>query len=214
MNQTFSSVCRHVGDLELPAFSGTRIMMMPVILGDMASVPAMLDGWKSALLNLFSLCPQHHGKVGYLTIDEKTVSAGQTHRREGAHVDGVFKGSCGGWGGGGGGWGSVGNGMLTVSNIVGCRAWNQDFMGQPGYDGECDHMLDQVTPESETIFGAGQVYWVDGLCVHESMPMQEAAERQFVRLSMPSTAPWFEGYTENPLGVKPTGEILGRRAFM
>jgi hypothetical protein len=46
------------------------------------------------------------------------------------------------------------------------------------------------------------------------MPMKTATKRQFVRLSLPSDGPWFEGYTENPLGIKPPVEILPRREFM
>ncbi len=58
------------------------------------------------------------------------------------------------------------------------------------------------------------VYWMHGLCVHESVPQYKTVPRQFVRLSLPSRAPWFEGYTENPYGVMPTGPILPRREFM
>lgn len=54
---------------------------------------------------------------------------------------------------------------------------------------------------------------VDGLCVHESVEQKEDCERIFVRLSMPSAAPWFEGYTKNPLGILPTGKILPKREF-
>ena len=54
-------------------------------------------------------------------------------------------------------------------------------------------------------------YWMNATCVHESLPMRSNTRRQLLRLSLPSTAPWFEGYTESPLGVKPTGPILPRR---
>lgn len=61
---------------------------------------------------------------------------------------------------------------------------------------------------------AGVVYGCGALTVHKSIPMVKDTPRQFVRLSMPSDAPWYEGYTVNPLGVKPTGPIHDRRAFM
>lgn len=64
------------------------------------------------------------------------------------------------------------------------------------------------------MFKPNVVYWVDGLCVHESVPMVRDCDRQFSRLSMPSDAPWFEGYTVNPLGVMPSGEILPARKYM
>ena len=206
---TFESCFHKVGSISLPAFSGTRVMMLPLVLGDLSSVPPNLSAWKETLSRLFDM-GGHVGEVGYLTIDEKQVKAGATHRRAGAHVDGIYQGKAGPWGGGG--WGSAGNGMLTVSSVAGCRAWAGQFSGWPGFEGECDHLLEQA--EGETVFDAGEVYWVDGLCVHESLPMQADTPRQFVRLSLPSNAPWFEGYTENPLGVMPTGAILPRRTFM
>jgi len=209
----FESVFKHIGETKLPGFSGTRVMMMPIIIGDLNSIPESLAHYRETFKALFSMSDsKHHGQVGYITIDEKKVEAGKTHRRSGLHVDGVYDGKCGSWGGGG--WGSVGNGMLTVSSIPGCKAYLQKFDGDVGRDGECDKIADQCQEKNATVFGAGQVYWVDGLCVHESIPLTETADRQFVRLSMPSTAPWFEGYSENPLGIKPTGPILARRKFM
>ena len=212
MTDSFESKFKKIGEITLPNYEGKRVMMLPVIIGDETSLPEMLGEWKVTFHALSNMAPQHKGAVGYLTLDEKIVKPETTHRRAGKHVDGVFRGSVGGWGGGGG-WGSVGNGMLTVSSHPGCRAWNQTFIGKPGYEGECDHLADQCNGEG-TLFGAGEVYWVDGLCVHESIPMVEETARQFVRLSMPSKAPWFEGYTANPLGVMPTGPILPRRQFM
>ena len=176
------------------------------------------------LIGLFDM-QDYHGKVGYLTICEKHLSEGETHRRAGKHVDGVYKNAAGGWGGGGGGWGGgidptpglemqKSTGMLTASSVRGCKAWKQDFSGWPGDEGECEHLSYQCLDGSAEILSENTVYWVDALCVHESLPMKFATNRQFVRLSLPSTAPWFDGYTENSLGVKPTGPILERRPFM
>ena len=209
----FVSSCQSRGRVDLPAFSGTRIMMMPLILGDLSSVPEFLNHYKPTLQALFNL-GGNKGRVGYLTIDEKIVTSGSTHRRQGLHVDGIYQGRAGGWGGGGGGWGSAGNGMLTVSSVAGCKAWNQQFVGWPGQEGECEHLKDQCQDATELLFSANEVFWVDGLCVHESVPMSQNTPRQFVRLSLPSDGPWFEGYTENPLGIKPSAEILPRRQFM
>jgi hypothetical protein len=210
----FTSTFKEVGAVTLPPFSGRKIMMMPVVLGDVESIPSSLSHWNETLEKLFDM-GGHKGDVGYLTLHEKIVQPAQTHRRGGLHVDGIYQGRSGAWGGGGGGsWGSVGNGMLTVSSHAGCRAWNQQFEGWPGDEGECDHLADQCLRESGTLFLPNTVYWVDGLCVHESVPLTTTANRQFVRLSMPSDGPWFEGYTVNDKGVLPTGPILRRRSFM
>ena len=206
----FTSAFRKVGELKLPPYSGTRVMMLPIVLGHRATLPEFVSHYSWTAQRMFDMTdPAHLGKVGYLTIDERLILAGRTHRRAGMHVDG---GNDRGWGGGGG-WASKAHGMLTVSSHVGCRAWAQDFDGEVGEEGSCEHLFDQLQ-SSGTLLGPGEVYWLDGMCVHESLAQPFDVKRQFVRLSMPSTAPWYEGYTENPLGVEPTGEILPRRKFM
>lgn len=212
----FDSVFERVAEVQLPKFSGVRVMMLPVIIGDVNSLPDFVSGYRTCFEQMCAHAQEHNGKVGYLTIDEKVVEPKSTHRRGGAHVDGVYNGGAGGWGGGGGGsWGSHGNGMLTVSSPAGCRAWNQFFEGWPGMEGEAEHLLGQAKDENCTLFEPNVLYWVDGLCVHESVPFTEATQRQFVRLSLPNEGPWFEGYTVNPLGVMPTGPILpARTQFM
>lgn len=215
-DMSFESMFELVGEVSLPEFSGVRVMMLPVIIGKDESLPDFVENYKETFRQMCAATQagKHTGKVGYLTIDEKVVVPGTTHRRGGLHVDGIYQGGAGGWGGGGGSWGSVGNGMLTVSNPAGCRAYRQNFDGWPGFEGECDHLADQCDPTKATLFEPNTLYWVDGLCVHESVPMESATRRQFVRLSLPSCGPWFEGYTENPLGVMPTGPILPRREFL
>ncbi len=214
--EEFDSLCRKVGGVELPGFTGVRVMMMPVVIGDLDKVPAQLQMWQQTLKELFDMADPFTGQIGYLTIDEKRVKPGHSHRRMGYHVDGVHDGGVGGWGGGrGGGWGSVGTGMLTVASHIGCRAWNKvGVKGWPDKEGGCEHLANQFAPQDAIVFQPNEVYWLDGLCVHESLLQPAPVLRQFVRLSMPSEAPWFEGYTKNPHGVEPTGPVLPRRQFM
>ena len=189
----FNSIYRKVWNhskIEFPEFTGERIMMMPVELGYLSGIP---DQYYGLLSNLYDVTESRFiGKVGYLTIDEQELQPEQTLRRSGLHVDGYYKGLCGAWGGGGG-WGSVGNGMLTISSTSHCKAYLGVINGEPKDEGGCDHL---TMPNDGEVFESGEVYWVDGACVHESLPVQEKTKRQFVRLSMPSNGPWFEGYTE------------------
>lgn len=218
------SVLKGFGACKLPDFSGIRVLHMPVILGDLASLPEELVGYIPMLDACREAMPDHAGKVCYLTVDEKEVKAGMTHRRPRLHVDGYHKteagGSGGAWGGGGGGgsWGGAapsggGTGLLTVASAEGCRAWNQDFDGEPEVEGDCEHLRPQCREESSQILEAGGLYWMNPLCVHESLPMPVDTKRQFIRLSLPSTADWYEGCTPNPMGVMPTGRIMPRRRF-
>lgn len=205
---TFESVFEKRGGVTFPKHMGIRIMMMPVRLEDPETWPDSLKGYQGMLGDLVGLSSCQEG-TGYLTVDERILEAGETMRRPGRHVDGVYRGGVGGWAPEGP-W--AGGGMLTASNVVGCMAWRGRFEGAPGDEGGCDHLRDLGTEHE--LLEAGIAYWLDGLCVHESLPMKQRGPRSFVRLSMPSDAPWFEGYTENPLGVKPNGKVLGRRDFM
>lgn len=205
LTSTYRKLWNHT-PMTFPDFSDTRIMMMPVVLGDLRGIP---DHYRAFVERLYGMIERRfEGEIGYLTIDERVVQAGNTLRRSGLHVDGYYQGRCGAWGGGGG-WGSVGNGMLTVSSTPHCKAYLGRFAEEPDPEGGCDHfVLDEQ--HSET-FSPNEVYWVDGACVHESLPVDVDTPRQFVRLSMPNNGPWFEGYTPNPEGIMPSAETLPRR---
>lgn len=227
MKDEFDSIFKACYEVKLPEYSGMRIMMMPVIIGNPDSIPEFMKQYRA----LFeSMCGDttaniHAGDVGYLTVDEKQVKAGKSSRRKWLHVDGAGKETAirripGGpvegtvYVSGGRCFGAIGNGMLTVSTPSGCKAYNQRFIGRWGDEGECEHMRNQCMESSAKVFEPSMMYWLDGLCVHESLPMQIDTPRQFVRLSLPSDGPWFDGYTVNPTGVNPSGPILPRRTFM
>jgi hypothetical protein len=207
----------------LPSFHGLRILMMPIIFGDNSTVPyhdvvPMLDVM-SKYMEIYK------GNVVYLTIDQKELKSGETHRRQGLHVDGYpltdMDDNGGSWGGGGGGWGGGkgrdwcnGSGLLTVSDVEGCRAWNQTFYGVPKPEGDCEHLRDECVDDYSEILKPYTLYWLSPSCVHESIPISMNNKRTFVRLSLPSECDWHEGCTPNPLGVKPTGRVKPQRRFM
>lgn len=218
--KSFSSVGYEVTNVKdlFPEFSGTRIMMMPFHAHDVkGSLPYYLYGYVPLIQKMIDNAPNHvqywNENTAYLTIDEKHLVPGECQRKEGLHVDGMYKDMlAGAWGGGGGGWGSCGNGMLLVSNTEGlCKMWTGEFQGHPVKDGDCEHLRDQLESKQEYVFKNGGVVWADGLCVHQSFETQQEVNRQFVRISLPNNSPWFEGYTENPLGIKPTGKIIKER---
>lgn len=86
--------------------------------------------------------------------------------------------------------------------------WPSRFRGVPVGDGDCEHLRAQLSDKECYSFQAGDVIWADGLMVHESYPATRPVRRQFVRVSLPNNAPWFVGYTENPLGIRPCGRII------
>lgn len=206
----FKSEIKYAGRIAFPPFTGIRVMMMPVRLEDPESVP--FSQWRDAFSNLVARAPVQKG-VGYLTIDEAEVRAGETHRRPGLHVDGIGPdGRAAAWGGGGG---YAANGMLVASDVLGCVGFRGTFEGWPGANGDCAHLRDQLPSQELVVMCAGDVYRCSPMAVHTATPMSRSRTRTFVRLSMPNDCPWYEGYSKNPLGVEPTGPIHPRReAFM
>ena len=194
--------------------------MLPVVLGDPQTVAERL---RPTLLDLSALAPEHEGEVGYLTVDQKEIAAGQSHRRRGLHVDGYWRTganvNAGVWGGGGGVWGGSGkrqwhegSGMILVSDVVGCRAWRAEIDGDPDAEGDCEKFR-EILGEGEVLL-PGAPYWLSPGCVHESVVQTVSVKRTVVRLSLPSSCDWYEGYTESEFGVAPTGRIRPRREFM
>lgn len=216
----FYSDVRARGEVTFPEFTGARVMMMPVIMGERKSLPEELAQYRPLFAKLSKAWGLRRrsmiGAVGYLTIDEQIVPEGRTHRRPGIHVDGIGPDrKLGGWGGGGG-YASSEFGMVLASTHVGCRAWKQWFAGYPDANGDCAILKRQCDPSREVLMQANVAYWCGPLTVHEPLVMPQETKRQFIRLSGPSTAPWYDGYTVNPLGFQPTGPIHAPRpaAFM
>lgn len=209
----FKSELKNLGVVQLPIFTGTRIMMMPFLLEDVVSIPGEHAQWRGFVASILQKSGAPKVGTAYLTIDESLVEGGETQRRPGLHVDGIGpEGKEGGWGGGGG-WGT--NGMIVAASVAGCNVYAGNFNGYPGANGDCSHLKDECNTKERILLDSNQAYWLGPMTVHEVFPMEKTTERQFVRISMPSTAPWYEGYTENRNGIKPTGPIHpARTQFM
>jgi hypothetical protein len=205
--------------------------MMPLRIEDIETLPNDLAHYKQTVLDLIAVSPVQKG-VAYLTIDERQLKAGQTLRLRGLHVDGLGaegKLDMSVWATSGvqyeckQHWNDAKRcwyesaagigGMVMVSTPSGCRAWNKNFEGKIEKDGDCEKLRDQFPDEEATVLEDSVAYWCNAGCVHESMEMGFDTPRQFVRLSMPNTAPWYQGYTRNPKGVEPTGPIISMRAM-
>ena len=91
------------GRVTFPEPRGIEINMMPFIMGDYSTIPEIYQHYRP-LIDLclqdthdLDRCSQELGKIGYLTIHESLVMAGETQRRPGLHTDGHFNAN---WGGG------------------------------------------------------------------------------------------------------------------
>ena len=105
------SKSKMIKPISLPEYKGDQVYMHEF---DMAnpSLPVGCERWNSVLKEIISNSPKQTGKA-YITIDEKIVRAGESHRRGGPHTDGNY---LFGWGGGGGG-------------LVGCLFWARTAVG-------------------------------------------------------------------------------------
>lgn len=195
-----------LGGVQLPAFTGTRAMMMPFRAEDEKTVPFV--EWRPVVSELLRRVGSVRG-VAYLTLDEALVRKGETHRRPGLHVDGARAGD---------GWSPPNptpygySGMILVSSHVGCAAYPGEYDGDPLPSGDCEHVRSQL--RECIVFAPRHAYWCGHHALHEALPMPEDTRRQLLRISMPSPCAWFENYTPSPYGIQPTGDILPARAEM
>ncbi len=218
-----NSQCVSLGQVSLPKFQGTRLQMMPFLVHDPdSSVPAELACWLP-LLRGIAVHSEEVG-VGFLTIDEAELRKGEHHRRPGLHVD------CGGPllahggsppppGHGGSpppkpnhGASGGGGGMYLLASSVGCRGFLGSYDDSQGDDGDCEHLRRELVGGFD--MEGGKLYWANHHFIHETLPAKRSGPRQFVRVSMPSDAPWHANYTQNPLGIVPSGRIAPPRDEM
>lgn len=186
---------REVGIVKFPFPTGININMMPIVHGDIGSVPEFLHGY----LPIMGQCLLPEG-VAYLSIQEGVVPKGGTLRRPGIHTDG---GKDTGWGEGGG-WGATqaDKGIYMASSDGLCRAWDiltwdVDEMGA---------LEEPTTPSIKLV--PNMLYWMTDRTPHESLPAPRIVHRQWFRLVSGAVGVWWAQHsTANPLGVRPTCPI-------
>lgn len=220
---TFASQIVDLGEYQLPSPTGVRVQMLPFVFDDVRrSLPPEVSQYADLVERLTRNATSG---VGYLTVDEAYVTAGESHRRPGKHVDGLSSPYGGAPYGGSherpwyAAYGGLpmptphaATGMVLISSVYGCRGWSQDVEGIPGAHGACDHLT--VDDRARVDMRPGVAYWCNSMAVHESVPQRASGVRQFVRISTPNDAPIAEGETKNRLGVVPNVPVLPRRRFL
>ena len=223
-------------EFKFPEFGSLRVMMMPFDWNDPEkTIPTEFGEWKESVVNLVNQIgikfPKDYS-IGYLTIDQGVQQKGKTLRRPEAHCDG--KGSWGGasWGGVNADpramlsvenaldalgedvqMSGVGTGCFLATRIIGSNRsstmlYRGPLVGRFGPDGSADHLVGTLMNK---LLPPAQVVWLDPLAVHAAIPSKGDEVKQVIRLSGPSDSVWYRGYTENPLGIKPAGNIVSGR---
>jgi hypothetical protein len=197
-----------VKKIQFPEYSGIRCLMMPFVQGEPASVPPEFrKGYEEILRDTFL----EKGEVGYLTIDESVVYAGNPHRGDRAKFNRALHTEAGripghqyGWGGGG--WGKSHTvtldrdvEILLANNLDNsCAVWDA-VHENTSIDGDIGHLSEDYPLSSAELMKAGEVRKIGILTPHESLPVLESFNRQFLRIlgsGVHGREPYF---TINPL---------------
>lgn len=75
-------------------------------------------------------------------------------------------------------------GIITVSNEVGCRAWDGQFKGLVGNEGDFSSMEEQLTIDKEYILGKDQIWAMSSNTPHETLLIDQGKRRTFMRITL------------------------------
>lgn len=181
--------------------------MMPYVQGYSSSVPDAYSPYKGIIDSVFL----RKGDIGFLTIDESPVRAGNPHRGDRAKYGRALHTEAGQkpgtvtymWGGN---WGGNDNVMLApdvrillANNLnESCAVW--DVTHDPtSIDGDIGDSAGLYPYEEATLMKAGEVHDIGILTPHESLPVAQDFDRQFLRIISSGIHGREEYFTQNPL---------------
>jgi hypothetical protein len=193
--------------IAFPEFTGIRCLMMPYAQGYSASVPEKYHAYKEIIDSVFL----EKGKIGFLTIDESPVRAGNAHRGDRAKYDRALHTEAGRkpgtityrWGGN---WGGHENVMLApdvrillANNLnESCAVWDVEHE-DTSIDGDIGYAAGLYPYEDAAFMKAGEVHDIGILTPHESIPVRQDFDRQFLRIVGAGVSGREEYFTQNPL---------------
>ena len=176
--------------ITFPTFTGIRCLMMPYIQGDPESVPDEYADY-SDIIESVHLQP---GEIGYLTIDESRVVKGTPHRGKRAkfgralHTEagitptGVHRWGSPTWGGRANVTLDLSTEILLASNADDtCAVWDA-VHPDTSIDGDIGDKAGQYPYRDAVFLKAGEVRRIGILTPHESLPVADDLDRQFLRI--------------------------------
>jgi len=193
--------------IAFPEFSGVRCLMMPYIQGDSASVPDIYAPYRDIVDSVFL----RKGDIGFLTIDESLAVAGTPHRGQRAQYARALHTEAGRdpsklycWGGGG--WGRSHRvtldrdvRILLANNLdESCAVWDEEHE-DTSLDGDIGYAAVEYPYQDATLLKAGEVCEIGILTPHESLPVSQDFNRQFLRIVSSGVHGREEYFTRNPL---------------
>lgn len=192
------SLCQEMNnDVAFPEFTGERIYMQPIHIGGKLRSGINIKRWHLLIKNTLDSIGLKSGTV-YLTIDEKIVNEGETHRRGGRHIDGNYH-AINGLSWRASPWSSNSShlstyyaktgGLVLASSYSACAGWAGDFDGIPGRGGDCENI--DVSNLAYFKLKANKLYFGNSTFIHESIPLDRSVKRQLFRITLPSDINFF-----------------------
>ena len=197
-----------VGTVTFPPYTGIRCLMMPYVQGDPDSIPGDYDSYRPIVASTYL----KQGDIGFLTIDESPVKKGAPHRGARAkfdralHTEAGLRPESGTFAWGGGVWGGRINvtldrdvKVLLANNLSGsCALWDAVHL-DTSIDGDIGDQADRYPYEDAVVMQAGELYSIGILTPHESLPVDEDFNRQFLRIIGSGVHGRESNFTVNPL---------------
>jgi len=198
--------CRPRGVAEFPEPTGININMMPFILGRKDSIPAQYQHYWP-LIQQCCIDESELKNIGYLTIQESLVSAGESQRRQGLHIEspgsltlsGAFVDQRMDWGCGivRRDLSRVEGGIYMASNVPhSCKLYDvkiKDPAAAAGPLGCMEHMRDLLGEGVD--MEAGVIYWLTDATPHEALPLESTTPRQFFRVVSSALSAWYPDHS-------------------
>lgn len=191
---------KEIGHVAFPSFQGTMVNMMPVIVGDIDSLPEELRCY----FDMINATKLKQGSLAYLTVRESVIRDTLLQSRGGIHVEAPKMNA---WGGGAWGGLSFDKGVYMASTDGACEVWDELALDR-------DHQGACAVRSEPSKMKASTLYWITDKTPHAALPSEQGSKRQFFRVVSDEVSLWYSQHnTRNPRGILPNCEIVDYNKF-
>jgi len=75
-------------------------------------------------------------------------------------------------------------GILCAATEEGCQAWQGEFKGDVGAEGDFSSMEEQLTEDKKTVLAADNLYFMTSNTPHETLPILKGHRRTLIRVTL------------------------------